>query len=105
MFLYAEVDSLPFMLHGFAKVSFLSETVVDSYPALLRPCGSFCDALRFLGVLRQALQCVVAWNGLGKRGFQVEFRIPIPSYKTLPPSHQTQLLPAIIGFDGKGVYV
>ena len=34
----------------------------------------------------------------------MEFRIPIPSYKTLPPSHQTQLLPAKIGFDGKGVY-
>lgn len=47
MFLYAEVASLPFMLHGFAKVSFLSETVVDKYPALLRTCGSFWGALRF----------------------------------------------------------
>lgn len=47
MFLYAEVGSLPFMLHGFAKVSFLSETVVDKYPALLRTCGSFWGVLRF----------------------------------------------------------
>ena len=103
MFLYAEVDSWPFMLHGFAKVSFLSETVVDKYHALLCPCESFCGALRCGGVLPHALQCIVARNALRKSGFQVEFCIPIPSYKTLPPSHQTQLSPAIIGFDGKGV--
>ena len=47
VFLYAGVGSLPFMLHGFAKVSFLSETVVDKYPVLMRTCGSFCSALRF----------------------------------------------------------
>lgn len=47
VFLYAGVGSLPFILHGFAKVSFLQETVADKYPALLRPCESFCSALRF----------------------------------------------------------